>query len=238
MKRVSIVNRKGGVAKTTTAVNLAAGLAAHSRRVLLVDTDSQANATSLLTEEFHATLYHALTVPDLVSPDDCIYQARPNLWIMPADRRLVSAQVVLAVEKRRDALHEVLRTINRSFDYVIIDTPPSEDSLFHNALFAADTVIIPIKCDYLSYLGAAQMLEIVGAVDCEIAGLLPTFYDSRQQVDRLILENLRRHFPKLVLDPIRKNVDLTKAQTRHETIFEYAKDSAGAQDYELLIRRF
>ena len=236
MKIIAIANRKGGVGKTTTAVNLAAGLARMGSDVLLIDTDSQANATALLADNFRATLYHALTAPDIIAPRACVYQVREHMWIMPASRQLVDAQRNLAAHARYDALAEIIAQID-NFDAIIIDCAPSEEFLFYNAVFAADDVIIPIQCDYFAYTGAAEMLAIAGQLQAHVGGLLPTFYDGRRLMDNEVVNLLEKHFPDLVLPPIAQTTLFTKAQAQHLSIFEYDARSRGAKDYlELVVR--
>jgi len=242
MKTIAIVSRKGGVGKTTTAINLAFGLAARGRRVLLVDADSQANTSALLTNEPARTLFHALTVPDVVSANECvntIYGESSNVLIMPAERRLVRAQRDLAAEHNYHALAVVLENITAwKIDYCIVDCPPAEDSLFYNALYAADEVIVPVKADYLAYIGAAEMLQVAGEMGCAVSGILPTFYEARQNLDGEIIKLLQTHFPGLVLDPIRKNVDLASAFAARQSVFDFAPRSSGAQDYGKLVQRY
>jgi len=235
-KIIAIANRKGGVGKTTTAVNLAAGLARMGSDVLLIDTDSQANATALLADNFRATLYHALTAPDIIAPRACVYQVREHMWIMPADRRLLHAQRMLAADDNFNALQRIVDQL-REF-VIIIDTPPSEEALFYNALRAATDVIIPIKMSYLAYIGAGEMMKIAGQLGANVAGLLPTFYDHRRQMDRGLIILLEQHFPDLMLSPVRQNTALNKAQAQRQSIFEYAPGAPGAQDYLELIARY
>lgn len=237
MKILTIANRKGGVGKTTTAINLAAGLATLGKTVLLIDTDSQANATALYDVQPRKMLYHALTAADVIGPAECVYQVRERLWLMPADRRLLHAQRMLASDDDFDALKRIIDEL-RDFDTIVIDTPPSEESLFHNALRTADDVIIPIKMSYLAYIGAAEMLKIAGQLGANVAGLLPTFYDHRRQMDRGLVTLLEEHFPDLVLNPIRENTALNKAQAQCQSIFEYAPGAHAAKDYLELIARY
>ena len=147
MRVITFTNQKGGVGKTTSAVNLAAGLVQLGRRVLLIDIDSQANATStfLREREIKASLYDAL-VSDVVDPDRCIYQVRSKLWLMPAKMKLAKAQSLIG--DTTTALRDVIDELPRRFDTVVIDSPPSAGPLFLNAIGGADEVIIPVKMGF------------------------------------------------------------------------------------------
>ncbi len=239
MKIITIANRKGGTAKTTTAINLAAGLAQLKNNVLLIDTDSQANATTLYLKrgDFQASLYHALVAAGVIEMEKCIYHVRKHLWLIPAERKLFQAQRLIAASDQLNILSSIISEINK-FDYVIIDTPPSEEALFHNAIYAATDVIVPVKTGYMDYIGTEEMLNIVGKLQARVSGLLPTFYDARRRIDRGIVTALETHFPKLVLEPIRENTALSLASAKRQSIFEYDAGAIGAKDYLALVARY
>jgi len=236
MKIITFPNDKGGTGKTTSAVNVADYLARQGYQVLLVDVDQQHHATQLFLPQPKYTWYHAFTVPDIVSPDECLYQVREDraLWLLPAATSLVDVESVLSTHRDLQGLSRIVQGIGRKFDYVILDAPPARDMLLLNALYLADDVIIPVETSQFAYNGAASMLDLCGQMQCNIVGLLPTLYHAGQNADRVVLEALQAHYPKLVLPPIRKNADLKTAQVLGQTIFEFAPRSSGAVDYARL----
>lgn len=198
-----------------------------------MDVDQQHHATQLFLPEPNYTWYHAFTVPDIVSPDECLYQVREDrdLWLLPAAASLVDVQAVLSIHRDLKGLSRVVENITQQFDYILLDAPPARDMLLLNALYLADDVIIPVETSQFAYNGAASMLDLCGQMQCHIVGVLPTLYDSRQNADRVVLAALRKHYSELVLPPIRKNADLKTAQVLGQTIFEFAPHSSGADDY-------
>lgn len=237
MRVITFTNQKGGVGKTTSAVNLAAGLVQLGRRVLLIDIDSQANATStfLREHEIRASLYDAL-VSDVVDPDRCIYQVRPKLWLMPAKMKLAKVQSLIG--DTTTALRDIIEELPRRFDTVVIDSPPSAGPLFLNAIGGADEVIIPVKMGFKDYEGTGTMMKIAGKLGIKVAGILPTFYDRRRRMDRGIMALLDKHFADLLLDPIHENTALSLAFAQRQSIFEYDAGSTGAKDYLTLTARY
>jgi len=240
--KIGFFNRKGGVGKSTSALNFAAGMARYGKRVLLIDCDSQGNVAASLGMNPQMTLYHPLVVPDAIALSACIERPRDNLHIVASDMRLAQAEQVLGAARDYDALARLIATVD-GYDVIVLDSPPALDFLFYNALCAVDEVVLPIKADYLSVNGAREMLNVIEQVAAghhavTVAGLLPTFYDARRVLDREMVELLKLHYDGMVLDPIRQNTDLAKAPAFHQTIFEYSGYSVGAQDYDVLARRW
>ncbi len=239
---IGFFNRKGGVGKTTSALNFAYGLTQYDKNVLLIDCDSQGNIATSLGVKHSLTLYHPLVVPDAISIQECIIEARDRLHVVSSDIRLAQAEQVLSAVRNYDALIHLLADLE-GYDMIVLDSPPALDFLFYNAVCAANEAILPIKTDYLSVNGAREMLSVIEQVaeehhEIAVAGLLPTFYDERRVLDREMLEIMNLHYPGLVLDPIHQNTDLAKAPAFHQTIFEYNSKSVGANDYDQLARRW
>jgi chromosome partitioning protein len=239
-RRVAILNQKGGTGKTTTAVNLAAGLAERENDCLLIDTDAQGNVGVSLGVAGEQSLYHVLV--DGADPGDASVPVRQHLDVITSDSTLAAAEIWLA-RQNPDLRSKVLTKrlnlmqVSRRYDYVIIDCGPSLNLLNQNALSYADEVIIPVTCDYLALVGVKQVLRTIKDVErhlnhaVRISAVLPTFYDGRTRLAREVLETLQGHFKHKCLEPIRHNTRLAEAPSHKKTIFEYAPTSHGAADY-------
>jgi chromosome partitioning protein len=239
-RRIAILNQKGGTGKTTTAVNLAAGLAERENEVLLIDTDAQGNVGVSLGVAGEKALYHVLV--DGVDPTDASVPVRKHLDVITSDATLAAAEIWLArqnPEVRSKVMTKRLNlmAVSRRYDYVIIDCGPSLNLLNQNALSYVDEVIIPVTCDYLALVGVKQVLKTIKDVErhlghaVRISAVLPTFYDGRTRLAREVLETLQGHFKHKCLEPIRLNTRLAEAPSHKKTIFEYAPTSHGASDY-------
>ncbi len=239
-RRVAILNQKGGTGKTTTAVNLAAGLAERENDCLLVDTDAQGNVGVSLGVAGEQSLYHVLV--EGADPSDASVPVRQHLDVITSDGTLAAAEIWLArqnPDQRSKMLTKRLNLmqVSRRYDYVIIDCGPSLNLLNQNALSYADEVIIPVTCDYLALVGVKQVLRTIKDVErhlnhaVRISAVLPTFYDGRTRLAREVLETLQGHFKHKCLEPIRHNTRLAEAPSHKKTIFEYAPSSHGAADY-------
>jgi chromosome partitioning protein len=243
----ALANQKGGVGKTTTAINVAAYLAAAGRPTLVVDTDPQANATTSLGIEINSdsrSLYDVL-IGGMPLANIIIPSKRPLLDVVPSAPALAGAEVEMVnLEWREHLLRRALTPVLLSYDFIFIDCPPSLGLLTVNALTAArDGVIIPVQCEYLALEGLSRLLETIRLVQrslnpsLRIAGVVLTMFDARTNLAQQVVEEVRKHFPDQVFASIiPRSVRLSEAPSYGETILTYAPHSAGAAAYEALSR--
>ena len=239
---IAVFNHKGGTGKTTTAVSIAAGLAAKGKRVLLVDTDAQGNVAVSLGTNVERSLYHVLVMGLRVS--DAVKTVRPNLDLLPSNETLAAAELYLAGRQNRDrVLQERLSAAAATYDYVVLDCSPSLSLMNQNALVFADSVLVPVACDYLSLVGVRQVIKTVKNVNAmlhhpvQIWGVLPTLFDARAKICHEAISTLKQHFGERCLPPVRSAIKVKEAPSQGQTIYEYAAGSPAADDYSVVVDR-
>jgi chromosome partitioning protein len=240
-KIIAIANQKGGVGKTTTSVNLAASLGVLEKKVLLIDADPQANATSGLGIDVESVeigtyqlLEHTNTAKEAILKTDT-----PNLDIIPAHIDLVAIEIELVDKDEREyMLKKVLQDLKNDYDYILIDCAPSLGLLTLNALTAADSVLIPIQCEYFALEGLGKLLNTIKSVQkvhnptLDYEGLLLTMYDARLRLSNQVVEEVQKHFNDMVFKTIiQRNVRLSEAPSYGESIINYDAASKGASNY-------
>jgi len=246
-KIVSLANQKGGVGKTTTAINLGASIAACERRVLLVDLDPQANATSGLgigknePKSMYPVLVDGMSLRDIVLPTELA-----TLFVAPSSVDLVGAEIELGdAENREFRLRGALENVAKDYDYVLIDSPPSLGLLTINGLAAADSLLVPMQCEYFALEGISQLLTTVERVrdslnpTLEIEGIVLTMYDDRMNLARQVADEVRGHFGEKVYQTVvPRNVKLGEAPSFGKPIILYDIRSRGSEAYVALAREF
>lgn len=247
-KIVAIANQKGGVGKTTTAVNLSTLLAKRGKKVLLIDADPQGNATSGIGSDKNVELsVYDLIISDDVEPKDTIQKTEiKNLFICPSNINLAGAEVELvSMISREYRMKEKLDVIKRDYDYIIIDCPPSLGLITLNAFTASDSVLIPVQCEYYALEGLGQLINTVNLVkkhlnkEFEIEGALLTMYDMRTNLSNQVVKEVNKYFEnKVYKTVIPRNVKLSEAPSYGMPISVYDPRSKGAKSYDKFVKEF
>jgi chromosome partitioning protein len=243
---ISVANQNGGVGKTTTTVNLGACLAYDGKKVLLIDSDAQGNATSGLgvrKPDVKQDIYDVL-VNEVPIKDTIIETSRENLSIVPATLQLAGAEIELtSMMARESRLKSALAEVSDDYDFILVDCPPSLGHLTINAFTASDAILIPVQCEYYALEGLSQLLNTVRLVQkhfnpgLEIEGVLLTMYDARTNLGAEVVEEVRRYFQEKVYDTIiPRNVRLSEAPSHGKPIIDYDPRSKGAEVYQALAK--
>ncbi len=242
MRKIAVSISKGGTGKTTTAVNLAAGLARAGYKTLLVDTDTQGQVSLILGVQASAGL--AEVAEGVLNPVDAVIETRPSLWLLSGGSGLTGMKRLITRKEfgGEHTIAEALAPLENQYDYVILDTAPGWDALTIATLFYATDLLCPVSLEAMALQGLVEFAKRIESIQSYRPGItlryvLPTFYDRRVKKSDEILDQLKTHYGQRICPPIRYNVRLSEAAAHKQTIYEYNPKSAGAEDYQKLTER-
>lgn len=240
MRKICIINQKGGVGKTTTAINIAAGLSRLNKKVLIIDFDAQGNVATSLNIEGEKDIYHILNENAIVK--QCIKNLGQNLDLIASTESLAKTEVLIAnMVNKEFVLKEKLKNLS-GYDYVLLDCAPGLSILNQNAMLYADEAIIPVSTDHLGYDALIKMKKVIDKIndhfehDLKISKVIPTLFDKRNKTCKDYLGKIQNDFYEVCTAPIRINSKLKEAPAHGKSIFSYAKSSNGAKDYMAVIK--
>jgi chromosome partitioning protein len=240
-RKICITLSKGGVGKTTTSVNLGAGLALAGYKVLLVDTDTQGQSSYILGKRPGAGLTELLTKE--LSISDCLSEARKNLWLLSGGKSLAGVKRIIDKKSfgAEFTLSEALNPLDNQFDFILIDTAPGWDQLIVNVLFYSTEVLVPVALEAMPLHGMAEFIKSLGAIqkyksEIQLKYIVPTFLDLRIKGPKELYDQLKKLYPRQLCKPIRYNENLADAPSFGKTIFEFAPGSTASEDYRSLVR--
>ena len=241
-RKICITLSKGGVGKTTTSVNLGAGLALAGYKVLLVDTDTQGQSSYILGKKPKAGLTELLTKE--LTPDECVVQARKNLWLLSGGKSLAGVKRIIDRKSfgAEWTLAEAMKPLDHQYDFILIDTSPGWDQLIVNVLFYATEVLVPVALEVMPLHGLSEFMKSLGSIqkyrnEISLKYIVPTFLDTRIKGPQRLYSELKKLYPDYVCTPIRYSESLAEAPSFGKSIFEFAPGSTASADYRELIRK-
>ena len=241
-RKICVTLSKGGVGKTTTSVNLAAGLSLAGYKVLLVDTDTQGQSAYMLGKKPKAGLTELMTRE--LPAEDCLVEARKNLWILGGGKSLAGVKRIIDRKSfgAEWTLSEALAPLDTQFDFILIDTSPGWDQLIVNVLFYAEEVMVPVALEIMPLHGMSEFVKSLGAIqkyrkEIQLKYIVPTFLDTRIKGPQSLYQELKKLYPQLLCAPVRYNESLSEAPSFGKTIFEFAPGANASEDYRSLVRR-
>ncbi len=242
IRRICVSLSKGGVGKTTTSVNLSAGLALAGHKVLLIDTDTQGQSSYILGKKPRAGLTELLTKE--LAPEECIFRARKNLWLLSGGKSLAGVKRIIDRKSfgAEWTLSEAMKDVESRYDYVIVDTAPGWDQLIVNVLFYATEVLVPVALEVMPLQGLSEFMKSLGSIqkyrkEIVLKYIVPTFMDSRVKGPETIYSQLKKLYPEYICTPIRYCESLSEAPSYGKSIFEFAPGCTASADYRELIRK-